>query len=57
MPIYLVDAIYHHMVIGLTHIMEGAVVMHIASIAILATVLLTILSVSCDASTAASGVT
>ena len=31
-PIYLLDAIYHHAVIGLMHIMEDALVMHIVSI-------------------------
>ena len=34
---YPLDAIKHHEVIGLAHIMEGALVMHIASIVILAT--------------------
>ena len=37
MPIYLLDALYHHVVIGLTHNMEDALVMHIVSIAILIT--------------------
>ena len=37
MCIYLPDAIYPHVVIGLTHITEGVLVMHIASIAILTT--------------------
>ena len=37
MPIYPLDAIYHHAVIGLMHIMEGTLVMHIASIVILTT--------------------
>ena len=36
-PIYLLDTIYCHAVIGLTHIMEVALVMHIASTAILTT--------------------
>ena len=36
-PIYLLDAIYYHAVIDLIHIMEGALVRHIASIVILAT--------------------
>ena len=33
-PIYLLDALYHHAAIGLMHNMEDALVMHIASIAI-----------------------
>ena len=37
MPRYLLDALYHHAVIGLMHIMEDALVMHIVIIAILAT--------------------
>ena len=37
MPIYLLDAIYNHVVIGLMHITKGVLVMHIASITILAT--------------------
>ena len=37
MPIYQVEALYHHAVIGLMHNMEDVLVMHIASIAILAT--------------------
>ena len=36
-PIYLLDTIYCHVVIGLMHIMEGALVLHIVSIAILTT--------------------
>ena len=35
MPVYLLGAPYHHAVIGLTHITEDALVMHIISIAIL----------------------
>ena len=38
MPMYLLDTIYHHVVIGLMHITEGVLVRHIASIAIFATV-------------------
>ena len=40
MPIYLLDAIYCHVVIGLIHIMEGVLVIHILSIEILATPIL-----------------
>ena len=41
MPIYLLEAIYHHAVIGLVHITEGVLVMHLASMAILTTVAIT----------------
>ena len=37
-PIYLLYAIYHHAVIGLMRIIEGALAMQIASIAVLTTV-------------------
>ena len=37
MPMYLLNTIYCHVVIGLMHIMESALVMHIASIVILTT--------------------
>ena len=37
MPIYLLDTIYCHAVIGLAHITEDVLVMYIASIAILTT--------------------
>ena len=37
MPIYLLDAIYYHVVIDLMLITEGMLVMHIVSIAILTT--------------------
>ena len=40
MPIYLLDVIYYHAVIGLMHITEGVLVRHIASIVILATLVL-----------------
>ena len=41
--IYLLDAIYHHVVIGLMHITEGMLVIHILSIVILATLSLLLL--------------
>ena len=41
MPKFLLDAICHHVVIGLVPVMEDALVMHIASIAILAACILT----------------
>ena len=37
MPIYLLDAIYHHAVIGLMHLTEGVLVIYILSIVILTT--------------------
>ena len=37
MPVYLLDAIYHHAVIGLMYITEGVLVIHIPSIVILTT--------------------
>ena len=39
MPLYLLDALYHHAAIGLMHNTEDALFMHIVNIAILATVM------------------
>ena len=43
MPIYLLHTLYHYVVIGLMHHMEDELVMHTASIAILATQMSTII--------------